>query len=167
MDETLPAPAAIPTARPTTIPTATRYPRWAGDAAALAGLLAGLLVVARIALHGGRGLYRLDLITFYLPWYSHLGERLRDLDIPGWLPYTMSGVPFAGDPQSGWGYLPAMVVFTVAPSVAGFKVFVAFHILLAGLSTYAFARAVGLNPFGALTAAVGFALGNFLQRTVC
>ena len=171
MDKTLHAPVAPSHSDQKTVSTsiqvATRLPWWTGDAAALATLLAGLLVVCRIALQGGRGLYRLDVITFYLPWYSHLGERLRDLDIPGWLPYTMSGVPFAGDPQSGWGYLPAMVIFTIAPSVTGFKLFVAFHILLAGLSTYALARAVGLNALGALTAAIGFALGNFLQRTVC
>ena len=171
MDKTLHAQVAPSHSDPRTVSTSvqvtTRLPWWAGDAAALATLLIGLLVVCRIALQGGRGLYRLDVITFYLPWYSHLGERLRDLDIPGWLPYTMSGVPFAGDPQSGWGYLPAMVIFTIAPGVTGFKLFVAFHVLLAGLSTYALARAVGLNALGALTAAAAFALGNFLQRTVC
>src|SRR3989337_2081524 len=103
MDKMLHAPVAPSHPDPKTVSTAiqvtTRLPRWAGDAAALVTLLVGLLVVCRIALQGGRGLYRLDVITFYLPWYSHLGERLRDLDIPGWLPYTMSGVPFAGDPQ--------------------------------------------------------------------
>ena len=78
------------------------------------GLLMMVVIgVMGINLWSRYNLYRLDILTFYLPWYEHLGERLRAFDIPGWMPYAMSGSPFAGDPQSGWGYLPAMVIFTI------------------------------------------------------
>lgn len=112
-------------------------------------------------------LYRLDILTFYLPWYEHMGERMRDLDIPGWLPYIFSGAPFAGDPQSGWGYLPAMVIFTISPSVAGYAAFVVFHVVLAAASTYLYAREIGISPIGALAAGLAFTLGNFMERTAC
>ena len=137
------------------------------DVIALAILFVAVLVAVGSGLTSGLALYRLDVVSFYLPWYSHLGERLRDLDIPGWLPYTMSGVPFSGDPQSGWGYLPAMVIFTIFPNVTGFKLFILFHAFLAAFSSYAFARVLGLGAIGALTAGVAFTFSNFMERTIC
>jgi hypothetical protein len=56
-----------------------------------------------------------DPITQYYPWYSYLGEGLRSLDIPAWNPSQFSGAPFAGDPLSGWTYMPAMILFTILP----------------------------------------------------
>src|SRR6185295_327699 len=58
-------------------------------------------------------LTRLDLFTFFLPWYTYLGERLQAFDVPGWNPHLLSGTPFAGDPESGWMYLPAMLAFAL------------------------------------------------------
>ena len=60
-----------------------------------------------------------DTITQYYPWYSYLGERLRSGDIPAWNPHQFSGAPFAGDPLSGWTYLPAMILFTILPLAGG------------------------------------------------
>src|SRR5688500_9776551 len=133
--------------------------------------LSALLVVV-VGLIAGNfityyNLYRLDILTFYLPWYEHMGQRLRDFDIPGWLPYIMSGAPFAGDPQSGWGYLPAMVIFTISPSLAGYIAFVIFHVVLAAAGTYLYARVIGIEPIGALAAGLAFTLGNFMERTAC
>src|SRR4051794_21630810 len=123
------------------------------------------VLIANISTH--YNLYRLDILTFYLPWYEHMGSRLRDFDIPGWLPYTMSGVPFAGDPQSGWGYLPAMVSFTISPSLNGYYLFLGFHMVLAAAGTYLFARVTGIRPIGAVMAAIAFCMGNFNERIAC
>lgn len=113
-------------------------------------------------------LARLDIVTFLLPWYVHLGERLRDLDLPGWNPYLFSGTPFAGDPQSGWMYLPAMLSFIAAPGVAGFKAMVALQMVIGGGSMYAYARVLGMRPPAALLAAVVFLFGPFLHwNTYC
>jgi hypothetical protein len=112
-------------------------------------------------------IYRVDNLSFYYPWYAELGQSLRSLDIPGWLPTTMSGVPMAADPQSGWGYLPAMAIMTIAPSLTGYKLFIAFHIVFAAISSYLYARNLGLSPLGALTTGVAFTFGNFLERTSC
>src|SRR4051794_32707561 len=98
-------------------------PRLAADIAGLGSPPPVALCVLWLNLFSHYDLFRLDILTFYLPWYEYLGSRLRTFDIPGWLPYTMSGVPFAGDPQSGWGYLPAMVSFAIAPSTTGYVIF--------------------------------------------
>ncbi|MDQ3856213.1 MAG: hypothetical protein M3281_07460, partial [Chloroflexota bacterium] len=57
----------------------------------------------------------LDSSVFFYPMFSYLGQSLRAGDIPQWNPWLLSGAPFAADPQSGWMYLPAMLLFTVLP----------------------------------------------------
>src|SRR6476659_2893566 len=154
-------------ASPLVVPAALRnetVPR-AQDLICLGGLLALALVVGIIWMP--YSLYRLDNLTFYLPWYTELGQSLRSLDVPGWIPTTLSGAPMAGDPQSGWGYLPAMVIMTAFPSLFGYKLFLLFHILAAALTSYLYARNLGMAPVGAMTTGIAFTFGNFIERTSC
>lgn len=109
-------------------------------------------------------LARHDLLAFFLPWYHALGERLRDFDVPGWNPYVFSGAPFAGDPESGWMYLPAMLSFPFLPAAAAFKAMVAIQLVVAGLSTYALARVLGMGAVASLVGAVVFEFGPFLYH---
>ena len=141
------------------------WQRYRADLACLTGLLV-LAIVAAIAWMP-YSLYRLDNLTFYLPWYEHLGKSLRSFDIPGWLPNVFSGAPFAGDPQSGWGYLPAMTIMTAIPSVTGFKIFLTFHIVLAALGSYLYIRNLGMVPIASFAGACVFTFGNFMERTSC
>ncbi|MGH2614684.1 MAG: YfhO family protein [Thermomicrobiales bacterium] len=142
----------------------TREPRsWRPDGTALAILTAMTAIVAWNRLTFDSWLTRFDLFTFFLPWYTFLGERLRAFDIPGWNPHLFSGAPFAGDPESGWMYLPAMLFFALLPTLAAFKGMVAFHLAIAAFSTYAFARVLGMGAVPSLTAAVVFLVGPFLQ----
>ncbi|MGH2549314.1 MAG: hypothetical protein ACRDHN_07980, partial [Thermomicrobiales bacterium] len=98
------------------------------------------------------GLGDWDIMTFYLPWFSFLGEQLRAGNIPGWNPHIFSGMPFAGDTQSGWWYFPAMVLFTVLPSLFAYKVFIWFHLLLCAITGFVLARLLGLRSLGAFAA---------------
>src|SRR5919202_6969698 len=104
----------------------------------------------------------MDAATQYYPWYSFLGESLRAGEIPGWNPYQFSGTPFAADPHTGWSYLPAMVLFTLLPLVGAAKGSMFLHLLLAGLSTYALARVLGMRIPGAVLAAVAYEYSGFL-----
>src|SRR6188508_2196585 len=72
-------------------------------------VLLSLVALNRIVYDGW--LARHDILAFYLPWYSLLGQQLRDFNIPGWNPHLFSGTFFAADPQSGWTYLPTMLSF--------------------------------------------------------
>ena len=93
----------------------------------------------------------------FFPVYSYLGERLRAFDIPGWNPYQFSGAPFAGDPESGWMYLPAMAIYALLPAEPATAAYIGLHIAFAALALYAFARLLGLSVVGSLVGGASFA----------
>ena len=145
------------------IPAFERY----GDLAA-GSLLVFLTLVAVWDLVAGGTVVGKDTITQYYTWNSYLGERLRSGDIPAWNPYQFAGAPFAGDPLSGWTYLPAMVLFAALPVSAAANGYLFAHLLLAGLFTYALARALRMNLAGALLAAVAYEFNVFMYwRNLC
>lgn len=155
-------PAALPP--PATTARSPRPVRH--DVLALLTLLAITGIVAWNRLTFDAWLGRLDLMTFFLPWYDFLGQRLRALDVPGWNPHLFSGAPFAGDPESGWMYAPAMLLFTLfVNATSAFKGMVALHLLIAGFSTYALCRVLGMGPLASLTAATTYIVGPLLHWT--
>jgi Bacterial membrane protein YfhO len=139
--------------------------RWTPDLLSLAilTLLSGFF--ASDLGHVSRLRFSTDTPNFFIPWYSYLGERLRDGAIPGWLPSVFSGAPFAGDIESGWLYVPAMVLFSLFPALTALKLFNVLHLVLAGFSAYTFCRLLRLGQLGALTGALAFEFGPFLRYT--
>jgi hypothetical protein len=110
----------------------------------------------------------MDSLTQYYPWYSYLGESLRSGTLPGWNPHQLSGTPFAGDPLSGWSYLPAMFFFTLFPLTLAAGGYLVFHLLLAGMGCFALARTLGIKTPGALLSAVAYEFGSYLYiRNAC
>lgn len=144
-----------------------RY-RPSSDVTALAILVLLTLVVAWNRLNFDDWLGRFDLATFFLPWLSTMGERVRAFAVPGWNPHLFAGTPLAGDPESGWMYVPAMLAFGFLPVLSAMKTMVAGQLIVASLSTYAYARVLGMAPVAAMSAAVAFAFGPFLHwNTYC
>ncbi len=141
--------------------------QWYGEIAAILTLVVLTLIAEWDAVVGGTYL-GLDAGVFFYPMYEFLGESLRSGHIPMWNPHQFSGAPFAADPQSGWMYLPAMLLFTLLPSEAAAKSFMLFHLLLAGLVTYILARALRMSLVSALLAAVSYEFVSYIYtRTVC
>jgi hypothetical protein len=151
--------AAAPIPLPSILLPACR--RQYRDIAAVILLLALTLMVEWDLLRG-ETMIGMDTATGFYPWYSFLGERLRAGRLPWWNPHQFSGAPFAADPESGWMYLPAMLLFTVLPLDAAAKSYMLLHLLLAGLSAYALARALEMGVAGALLAATSYAATGFL-----
>lgn len=108
-----------------------------------------------------------DLMSYFLPAFSFLGERLRSGDIPGWNPHQFSGAPFAGNPESGWMYLPAMFIFAFFTPLTALYGFVFFHVALSGVGTYALGRVYCFHPIAAMAAGIAFASGPVLSHTSC
>lgn len=137
------------------------------DATASVLILILTMVSTRPLLLGGT-IVGMDTVTQYYTWYSYLGESLRSGMLPGWNPRQLSGVPFAGDPLSGWTYLPAMLLFTLLPPSVAAKGYMFLHLLLAGLSSYALGRVLRMGIAGALLAAVAYEYSGYLYvRNTC
>ncbi|MDP9330144.1 MAG: YfhO family protein [Actinomycetota bacterium] len=124
-----------------------------------------ILVVMRGFVFGGMmSNQHVDLLPQWLSTFSFLGRSLASGHIPEWDPFSMGGVPFAADPQSGWTYLPAMVLFTVFPSDVAIRLFIVVQPVLAGLGVYWFLRGerVGL----AASTVGGLCLGLVMGHSV-
>jgi hypothetical protein len=129
-------------------------------------LLLSLVALNRIIYDGW--LARHDILAFYLPWYSLLGQQLRDFNIPGWNPNLFSGTLLAADPQSGWTYLPTMLSFPFFDPLTAFKVTVTIELFAAGIGAYLLARVLGISPLGSLAAAAVYAFGPVsIHLTFC
>jgi hypothetical protein len=90
-----------------------------------------------------------DILGFWLPRYAFLGRSLAAGHIPLWNPFEMAGHPFAADPQSGWLYAPAMVLFSWLSPGAATRALIMFNPLLCGLGLYAFLRSERLGRIAA------------------
>jgi hypothetical protein len=93
-----------------------------------------------------------DLLAFWLPRWTFLGRSLAAGHVPIWNPYEMAGYRFAADPQSGWLYAPAMLLFSRLSPGAAIRAMVVLNPVLAGIGLYAFLRVEG---FGRIAATVG------------
>ena len=130
--------------------------------------VAAVALIALVYLTAGGILTGQDAAAQFYPWYGYLGEQLRLGQIPEWNPSQFAGAPFAADPQSGWMYLPAMLLFTFLPRLAAIVAFLAFHLLLAGIGTWALARLVGIGRLGSAFAAIAYmGSGVILGRLPC
>lgn len=108
-----------------------------------------------------------DILTQFLPYYGLIGDRLASFDLPGWNPAIFSGMPLAGDPISGWGYLPVMSVFPFFSPETAYRVHVGVHYIGAALAAYAFARVLGMSKLGAFAAGSAFLLGPHYHFAQC
>src|SRR5947209_11533373 len=110
-----------------------------------------------------------DVLAIQMPWNCFLGRSLLAGHIPAWNPYSLGGAPFAADLQSGWMYLPAMLLFTVLPCARAIGWFLVLQPLIGGLGTYWFLREEKLSrvsaTLGGLVLALALAgslLGTFI-----
>jgi hypothetical protein len=121
-------------------------------------------VTVLVVLHGfwlGNRLssQQVDILAFWLPHWSFLGDALRHGHIPTWMPNQFGGVPFASDPQSGWLYVPAMLLFTLLPAARAMEWFIVTQPILAGLGLYWFFRHESLGRPAATLGGLALALG--------
>jgi hypothetical protein len=165
-------PTGLPSARRWRRQRQQRLPRTCRSERVLDGVAVTLLLVftaiSEWELLVGGTVTGMDNAILFYPTYGYLGERLRSGDIPLWNPYQLAGAPFAADPQSGWTYLPAMLLFTALPLSTAINSLQFLNPFLAGLWTYALGRTLGMSFGGALLAATAYAYAGFLYRNnVC
>ncbi|MGH2562796.1 MAG: YfhO family protein [Thermomicrobiales bacterium] len=127
-----------------------------------------LVAVSLVRLTTGGTRIGLDAAVQIYPSYIFLGDQLRAGEIPFWNPHVFSGTPFVADFQSGWGYIPAMALFTLFPVWLAVPLWLAFHQAIAAFGTYVLARILGIGPGGAVVASISLVLsGWFWSRAGC
>jgi hypothetical protein len=102
-----------------------------------------------------------DVLVQYVPWRTLYREALRAGELPFWNPYTLGGMPFFANQQSGVLY-PFNLLFLPLSLETGFLVFVSLHVLLTGLGMYVLLRQTGLRPVAALTGALAWSYCGYL-----
>jgi hypothetical protein len=122
-------------------------------------IVASVLVVLRAIAFGGLVTFQnIDILPYFLPTYCFLGKTLASGHIPVWNPDVMGGVRFAADPQSGWGYLPAMLLFAVFGCDRAIRWFIVVQPILAGLGVYWFLRSEGASRAASTTGGLVLAM---------
>ncbi len=134
---------------------------WSARARAIAGpvlIVAAVVLVLHDVAFGG--LITLgDISTYFLPNYCFLGKSLAAGHVPAWNPYTMAGVPFAADPQSGWMYLLPMALFSAFPCDPAMRLMIVSLPILAGVGLYLFLRVEGCSRPAATVGGLALAAG--------
>jgi hypothetical protein len=146
--------AAAPPAEPGQVHERAAEPR---AAERIASTLAGPALIVGAVLFALRGFAfhplltnaHPDILGFWLPRYAFLGRSLAAGHVPLWNPFEMAGHPFAADPQSGWLYAPAMVLFTWLSPGAAIRALIVLNPVLCGLGLYAFLRSERLGRVAA------------------
>src|SRR2546428_11760401 len=129
---------------------------------ALAGptlIVVGVLIVLRDFAFGGRiSNQHVDLLAYQLPLWCFMGRSLSSGHIPAWNPYAMGGFPSAADADSGWMYLPVMVLFTLLPCGTAMRWFIVLQPIIGGLGLYWFLRGEGISRVSSTLGGVALSL---------
>ncbi|MFO7976221.1 MAG: hypothetical protein R6V12_16480, partial [Candidatus Hydrogenedentota bacterium] len=115
-----------------------------------------------------------DHWVYYLPNAYYMDVSLHDHgEFPLWNPLTFCGMPFAANPQAMAFYPPNLIrsILTFNPtpfrSHATLVAMLAFHVLLAGYSTYLLAREHGLSYGASLVCVFSFLFSaGVVRRTL-
>lgn len=132
------------------------------DAVAIAVLL-GCTVTVYWPTVVGLAIYaRADSFTFFYPVFAALHDSLRAGELPLWTPYVFGGFPLFAEGQIGALYPPSLLAALLPSPVDGFLQLRVFHVVVAVIGTYAFARTIGAEPLGSCVAGLVFGFGSFV-----
>lgn len=124
-------------------------------------LVAGLAALFGPALASGVLLAPGEAIALYFPFRAIGFEALASGEWPFWNPFNFGGTPLLAAMQGGF-FFPANWAFLALPPVAAMNVAVVLSYAIAGIGTWALARACGLARLGALIAASAFTASGFM-----
>lgn len=102
-----------------------------------------------------------DMVGNYYIYWDVVRETLRAGRLPLWEPDIFGGFPFLAQPQQNTFYPPNWINLIV-PVRIGVSLYMVFHVWLAGMGMYLFARKMGGRHLPSLLAGIGFAFGGLL-----
>jgi O-antigen/teichoic acid export membrane protein len=106
-----------------------------------------------------------DLILENYVWKRFFKQSIQNRELPLWDPYIFSGHPFLANGQHS-GLYPLSLVFYILPLWRAFGVFAWLQLGIAGVFAYLFARVLGIQRVGSLSAGITFQLSGFMLVSV-
>jgi hypothetical protein len=102
-----------------------------------------------------------DEVYQFYPWRVYTVQALQQGFLPWWNPYVYSGAPFVAADQPAVFYPLNVLTYVLSGADAALATALA-RLLIAGLATYWFLRAIGAGRFGALLGGISYAFGGFM-----
>ncbi len=102
-----------------------------------------------------------DMVGYYHPAWEAVRENLRAGRVILWEPEIFAGFPFQAQPQQNTFYPPNWIN-VLLPTRVGITWLMVFHVWLASVGMFVFARRMGARRLPAVLAGVGFAYGGLL-----
>lgn len=131
-------------------------------------IIAVIIAMGRVVFEGVLYAGNPDIEAYFVPTYCQLGQNLSNGDLPLWNPYAFGGAAFASNPQSGWMYLPVMLLFTAFDCGAASGLLMISLPMIAGVGLYAFLRAEHMSRVaatcGGLTLAMFIAISGLATK---
>ena len=107
-----------------------------------------------------------DFLYYFYPVRNFAAVALSKRELPLWNPYTLNGMPFQADIQSGIFYLPNLfLTFFVSGDRLHFywlELEIILHYMIAGICMYYLAKHFGLQIIIALFSALVYCLSGFM-----
>lgn len=103
-----------------------------------------------------------DLLQHSYPYHEFSQNYLKAGEIPLWNPYVGAGMPVFGEAQTGVFNPIAALIYYFLPATAAFNWLIITTFVFIALSTYFYARSIGIFREGAFLAGVAFALSGFM-----
>lgn len=138
----------------------------AAEFLAAAGVAAVGLGFLGPLLRAGLIYYERDTVVFYYPVLAAIHGRLREFELPLWTPHILGGYPLFADGEVGAFYPPVFFGALLLGPAELFAALVATHLVLAGLTMYAFGRTLDLGRLGAVASACAYMLSGFTVAQV-
>ena len=131
-------------------------------AAPVAATLLPALLLVPLVVGGGIPLF-CDPVTQSFPYHALYARAVGAGQLPLFNPYQLGGASFVGNVQAGVLYPPHLVVALArGPLDRSFGLLLLLHLAWAGLGTERLGRRLGMEPAGAVVAALAFALGGYM-----
>ena len=103
-----------------------------------------------------------DTGAFYYPLTAWFAQELQAGRFPFWCPLIFGGYPLVADGEIGMLYPPKILALLALRSDVAFILLRTAHYFVAGLGTYALARALGLGRLASAYGGICFAFGGFM-----
>jgi high affinity sulfate transporter 1 len=176
-----PAPAGAPPARPPprrAAPPAHAAPRWSrcsqgrrgggsmAERGRFAGWLPGALAVGAVAVVLSPLLFGIEPVggdpdRIFRPIKQELADALRAGHLPLWSDRLGLGLPLLAESHAATLYPPNHLLYRWLDVPLAYRLSMWLHMVATAAATFAYARVLGITPWGAALSAVAFSLCGF------